>query len=550
MGREGSERVPEAVESQASAQPGTRRKRGAVTLRPGLGGALVLAGIGAVLVAGSFGTPPSVEALGRDAGVNANAGKPVDISAHNSPSIVRDPTRGENVVVANKIDSPSYSCALHTSSDGGASWSQSAVPAPAGVKDDECFAPDVAFGSDGTLYLTFVTLEGLGNVPGAVWLSRSLDGGKTLSEPERVLGKLAFQVRLVADPDESGQLYLTYLQASDVGLFRFTEPGNPIQAIRSDDGGETWSEPARVSDPARGRAVAPAPAVGPDGELYVLYLDLVDDVLDYQGGHNGVGGEPYPGTWKLVLARSRDHGASWSESLVEDRLVPTERFVAFLPPSPSVAVDRESGRVYAAFQDGRLGDADVLLWTLPADGEAWQGPRRVNDTEPRNGTSQYLPKLSVAPDGRLDVIYYDRRADPRNDVRTETSFQTSFDEGATFTASQRLNDRGFDSRVGFGTERGMPDLGSRIALVSTDSRALAVWTDTRAGTTTTLKQDLAKRVVAITEPQELPGPTESLLRWGGALLALIGAALLATWLVGARRDRARRTPGPETSAEA
>jgi hypothetical protein len=538
MGREGSEQVTEGGESEDSPQAGKRRKRGAVALRPVLGVALVLAGIGAVMVAGSYGTPASVEALGRNAPVNAGAGKAVDISAHNSPTIARDPTSARNLVVANKIDSPRYACALHTSSDGGVSWSQTPIPAPEGVRG-ECYAPDVAFGSDGTLYLTFVTLEGLGNVPGAVWLLRSRDGGETLSEPERVLGKLAFQVRLVADPDEPGRLYLTYLQASDVGLFRFTRPGNPIRTIRSDDSGQSWSKPARVSDPARGRAVAPAPAVGPDGELYVLYLDLVDDVLDYQGGHNGLGGEPYPGSWKLVLARSRDHGASWSESVVEDRLVPTERFIAFLPPSPSVAVDPQSGRVYAAFQDGRLGDPDVLLWTLPGDGEDWQGPRRVNDTERRDGTSQYLPKLSVTPEGRLDIVYYDRRDDPRNDVRTGTSFQTSFDEGATFTASERLNDRAFDSRVGFGTERELPDLGSRIALLSTDSRALAVWSDTRAGTTTTLKQDLAKRVVAITEPQELPGPTKPLLRWGGVLLALVGAALLATWLTAAWRYRAR-----------
>ena len=79
----------------------------------------------------------------------------------------------------------------------------------------------------------------------------------------------------------------------------------------------------------------------------MLYLDLVDDVLDYQGGHSGVGGGPYPGTWELVLARSRDQGATWSESVVEDRLVPTERFIAFLPPSPALAVHRQSGRVYA-----------------------------------------------------------------------------------------------------------------------------------------------------------------------------------------------------------
>ncbi len=505
-------------------------------LRPVVGVALVLAGVGAVMVAAWSGTPASFEALGRNAPVNAGAGDPADIRAHNSPTIASDPTAAENLVVANRVDSPRFGCALHISSDGGASWSPTEIPGPAGAQG-ECYAPDVAFSPDGTLYLTFVTLKGRGNVPGAVWLSRSRDGGKTLSKPERVLGELAFQVRLAADPDTAGRLYVTYVQASDVGLYRFTEPGNPIRAIRSDDGGETWSEPVRVNNPARERVVAPAPAVGPGGELYVLYLDLADDVLDYQGGHDGRGGKPYAGTWQLVLARSSDQGGSWSESVAEDRLVPTERFIAFLPPWPSVAVDRESGHVYAAFQDGRLKDADVLLWTLPDGGKDWQGPTRVNDTEPRDRTSQYLPRLSVAPGGRLDVVYYDRRGDPEDDVRTETSFQTSFDEGESFTASERLTDRDFDSRIGFGAERGLPDLGSRIALASTDSRALAVWTDTRAGTPTSLKQDLAERVVAIAEPEGLTGPTEALLRWGGALLVLVGLALLATWLAADRRPR-------------
>jgi len=41
--------------------------------------------------------------------------------------------------------------------------------------------------------------------------------------------------------------------------------------------------------------------------------------------------------------------------------VPSERFIAFIPAFPSLAVDRDSGRVYAGFQDarshGRLGQA-------------------------------------------------------------------------------------------------------------------------------------------------------------------------------------------------
>jgi hypothetical protein len=317
-----------------------------------------------------------------------------------------------------------------------------------------------------------------------------------------------------------------------VGLYKFTETGNPIQAIRSEDGGRSWTDPVRVNDPARRRALAPSPAIGPRGELYVLYLDLGQDRLDYAGAHRGRGGAPYDGRWQLVLARSTDRGGTWEQSVVEDDLTPTERFIAFTPPFPAIAVDGD--RVYAAFQDGRLGDSDVNLWSLPPGESRWKGPTRVNDTRRRDGTAQYLPKLAVAPDGRLDVVYYDRRGDRRN-VLNEVSFQSSFDEGSSFGKRVRLSDQAFSSRIGFGSERGMADLGSRLGLVSTDAVSYAVWPDTRAGTRRSGKQDLARGIVGVSDPPRLAGWLEALLRWGGVLLILLGAAVLVGVAAASRR---------------
>ena len=527
---------------------------------------------------GAFERPPSARVLGGDAPVNLGAGDPADISAHNSPALVRSPVQPDNLAVTSRIDTPFFSCALHVSSDGGATWSQIPIPAPSG-EEAKCYAPDLAFAADGTLHLSFVTLRGSGNVPNAVWLSNSKDGGRTLSEPVKVTGPLAFQVRLAADPVDPEDLYMTWLQAEDVGTLKFTETGNPIQVARSDDGGVSWSDPVRVSAPSRERVIAPSPAVGPDTELYVLYLDIGDDRLDYAGAHEGMGGPPYRGTFRLVLARSRDGGATWAESEIKTPVSPIQRFLVFLPAFPSVAVD-DSGRVYAAYHDDRLGDADVWLWTLEPEASDWRGPTRVNDTPRRDETWQYLPKISVSPDGRLDVVYYDRRADAENvnsevslqsfseadksltpvlrssgdpfeqptvaiapdgrlkaaydDRRADTrnvmnhvSLQSSFDEGRSFTPALRLSDRPFDSRIGFGAKEGLPDLGSRLGLLSTDQAALAVWTDTRAGTPETQKQDLAKAVAAITKPEGLPGPVDAGLRYGGVVLILTGVGLLA-----------------------
>jgi hypothetical protein len=497
-----------------------------------LGVALLTLGAGAVVLSTAFGAPPVARVVAGNFPVNAGAGNRLDISAHNSPTLARNPVDGSNLAVADRIDEPSYSCALHVSVDGGASWRQEPIPAPRDPRT-KCFAPDVAFGADGTLYLYFVTLKGQGNVPNAAWIARSSDGGRTLSDPVRVLDRLAFQGRLAADPQVPGRVYLTWLQASDVGLFRFTELGNPIRFARSDDGGRTWGPAARVSHPSHPRVVAPSLAQGPGGELYVLFLDLGGDSLDYAGAHEGQGGPPYVGPWALRLSRSLDGGTTWEESAVDEGVVPTERFLAFLPPTPSLAVDARSGRLYAGFQDGRLGDPDVRVWSSEDRGANWRGPARVNDTPERDRTSQYLPKLAVGPEGRLDVLYYDRRADRRN-VMNEVSLQSSFDGGESFGPRLRLSDRPFSSRIGFGSERDMPDLGSRHGLLSTDSASLAVWTDTRAGTEGSKKQDLSRALVRFTDPPRLAAPLEYGLRYGGTAVGLAGLALLA-WALAFRR---------------
>jgi len=463
--------------------------------------------------------------LGRDRPVNGGARDPGDLSAHNSPTLARDPRDADHLVATSRIDSPDFSCAVHVSFDRGARWRRIPVPIPPG-QGRKCYAPDAAFEPDGTLRISYVTLAGGANRPQAVWLASSRDGGRTLSVPVRVTGPLAFQVRLATDPARKGRLYLTWVQARDVGNLKFTGPGNPILMARSEDGGASWTPPVRVNDPRRGRVLAPSAALGLAGELYVLYLDVGEDRLDYEGGHEGSGGPPYPGRFSLVLARSRDGGATWAESVIDDRVVPIERFISFLPAFPSLAVDRRSGRVYAGFHDGRLGSADVDVWSLARGAKAWSGPVRVNDTPRDDGTSQYLPELAVAPDGRLDVVYYDRRDDPGRNVLNGVSIQSSHDGGRSFDAHLALSSRSFDSRTGFGSERGIPNLGSRLGLVSDRRGSLAVWSDTRAGTEASGKQDLVAAASAPGRPGVAASTADDVGRAGFALVLGGLAALL------------------------
>ena len=125
----------------------------------------------------------------------------------------------------------------------------------------------------------------------------------------------------------------------------------------------------------------------------------------------------------------------------------------------------------------------------------------------------------------------------------EVSLQSSFDAGHAFGPSLRISDQAFDSRIGFGAKERLPDLGSRLGLVSDHRSALGAWTDTRAGTRKTQKQDIARARVAFTSSAELSKTDERRLRYGGIGLGLAGLALLG---VGARaRGASGRGEGPK-----
>ncbi|MEX2620001.1 MAG: sialidase family protein [Egibacteraceae bacterium] len=501
--------------------PSARQGRAGSWLAAAVGIALVLIGAGLLVLSASLDDPPQAALAGGNLPINAGAGDPLDQSGHNSPVVTRNPTDPANIVVGNRLDSPDFACALHVSTDGGATFEETRLPEadPQG----KCYAPQPAFAADGTLHVAFVTLRGTGNRPHRVWLASSDDGGQTLSEPSRLLGELAFQVGLTADPDDADRLYLTWLEAEETATLAFPDTGYPLRLMSSDDGGVSWTEPVTVSDPDRARVVAPTLAVGAAGVLHLLYLDLGDDRLDWAGGHEGRGGPPYPGTWELVAARSGDEGRTWSETTV-DAFNPPTRILVFLPDVPSLAVDRERGRVYAAFHARHHDDADVFVWRSTDNGETWSSPVRVNDTDPADGTAQYLPALDVAPSGRVDVVYYDRRDGADENVMNAVSLAFSHDAGATFTDRLVLSDRPFDSRVGFGGFRGMADLGSRLGLLSTPDRALAVWSDTRAGTEVSEKQDLVRQFATFARSISSPVPPSVLRGVAGVsvLLGLVG----------------------------
>lgn len=207
--------------------PPPRRRRSWLVALAGV--AFLALGTGAVQTASAL-PGPRAEQVGGNLPVSAEATDLRVIDANNSPTLIRNPARPNNLVVANRVDTPMFSCALHLSLDGGATWDKTSIPFPEGEElPPRCYAPDVTFDVDGTLYVSFVTLVGIGNTPNAGWLATSDDGGRSLGSPSRIepLSPLAFQIRLTADPTRKGRLYLSWLQVGQVGLLQFPTDDNP-----------------------------------------------------------------------------------------------------------------------------------------------------------------------------------------------------------------------------------------------------------------------------------------------------------------------------------
>ncbi|MCA1571831.1 MAG: sialidase family protein [Acidimicrobiales bacterium] len=500
--------------------------------------AAVLLGLALVSDALTVGEAPRRVELGPEAPAT-----PIDMkvtASNNSPLVVADPADARFVVLAHRLDAPDFGCALQISGDGGRSWiGANPVPQlPSGA--DKCYAPEVAFDRAGTLHYLFVGLHGDGNEPMGVFLVMSSDQARTFSPPRQVLGPLNFSVRMAIDRG-TDRMHLVWLQAgADPALGGFAAVPNPILAAYSDDRGATFSKPVQVSDPRRPRVVAPALALGSDGAVHVAYYDLKEDARDYQG----LEGPVWEGTWAVALASSQDDGKTFGRGrVIEDEVTPPERpMLIFTMAPPALAVG--GNQVCAAWTDGRHGDDDVLARCSNNRGRRFGALRRLNDDRVGNGARQYLPRLSVAPDGRIDAVFLDRRLDPNN-AFNDTFYTFSSDGGRHFSKSHHLSGARSWSRIGAEyvgpAAQGQYEIGGRLGLLSRRAGVVAAWPDSRNSYPGT-QQELMTREVSLPAPTQ-PGWARVV---GGVLVALgllLGAMTVRGWRRGKRAAAQREATG-------
>lgn len=305
-----------------------------------------------------------------------------------------------------------------------------------------------------------------------------------------------------------------------------------IRMVKSEDGGVTWSQPVAVSPTARyaqsysggiggasgqfGLLAPPAkpaahkatsadgtsqveqattsalrpqrfvqgsqPKVLSDGTVVVAWYDSTDD-------------GPDQGLQLISVARSTDGGRTFGDPIQavagREWHSPTRTVQLRLDGSkfPQVAVGPKD-EIYIAYAaepiDKPKDDGDIYLVGSFDKGLTWDQPVRVNKDD--KGTLQFLPAVSVDPNGVVGVMWGDTRDDP-DEIRYNVYFTQSQDKGKTFgftlpgqnftAPDSRVSD--FPSNSNRVCGRCAPQVGDYWAMASNEKGFYLVWGDTRLG---------------------------------------------------------------------
>jgi len=99
------------------------------------------------------------------------------------------------------------------------------------------------------------------------------------------------------------------------------------------------------------------------------------------------------------------------------------------------------GRLYMVYTDatGTLSETDIFFIHSDDDGVTWSDRRQLNDDPDSLTVDQFHPWISVDEQGRVWVLFYDRRNDPVNNLLMDTYFTVSTDGGSTWRANERIS---------------------------------------------------------------------------------------------------------------
>ncbi len=509
----------------------------------------------AVLIAAAAGAAaapsPAAADHGKAVAVSAPSSTTMRVSTNRALLPTPDPVYGRDAIgiavnprnakhiVAVYNDYQTLWCEVAVSFDGGKKWRRSRLKAPPGFIHPPCTVGShlanfldgsIRFGQRNTVYTTFASGRADENDDSrgkSVLVARSTNGGRSFETgvvalpggedvdagPDYILPKLTLK------PGSRGAADRIYLVANSSETRAPSKVAeNRTIVTTSSDGGRTWAPPSSASPAGQSAIEATEPVLIGD-TLYVAWRT--------QNPAATPGRYLPKGT--LVVGKSTDLGRTWTRSTVAGVTGfiyngPVTPPYSVTPTSftastfPRLAGDPKSGNLYIAYGNGDVptsqtkvvtpvdhfihNDMDVYFQRSTDGGTVWSDPARLNRNAPiqLEVTQTRHPNLSVAPNGRLDVVWQDRRhwylgpnhREPSgacththvacDEARLgDTYYRSSKDGGRTFSTERRITDHSINNDVGYDYRFGAYwDYGPK-ALPIGNSRVLFAWMDSRDG---------------------------------------------------------------------
>ena len=386
---------------------------------------------------------------------------------------------------------------FYASFDGGMTWPCQGVIDVSAFGEYGIGDPGQAFDSVGNAYYSTLAQPTTslaspeqittGQLPD-LFVAKSTDGGCSYPSSAKVASN-AFALfndkpSITADANPSSpfhdNVYVSWTKFTHGGAV-FTD-SDQIQFSRSLDGGATWSTPLALSPSYNNNAVGgrqgSAVKVGPDGTVYVVWLDTVNRQAVERLSISHDGGKTFPGQ-NIIVATVTDEFVS---------PVPGSSFRQDARTFPSLSIT-PSGTLYVAWAD-RTGDpssghAIVQVTKSTNGGLTWSSPATAADV---SGRSAFFASVAIDPSGNVDIVFQ-----AIDDVATGTAPGAGVVHYDSYFVQSTNGGSSFSAPLLVSTATSNPDgsstnslraqfLGDYITAVADGSHVFAVWTDSRNAT--------------------------------------------------------------------